>query len=733
MTARRRRSPLALVAPVVLTLLALAPLAVGLAPQSALADDASTLPIQVSLATLRPVAPQPDDTLVLTGTLHNVSDEPVSSLALQLELSPDRVGSRSEFDAFAADPAGDLDGLLPIFGTTPTAAAQSTLGPGATEPFRLSLVLDENERNELLLSDSWQVRELGISVTGAAALGTGAVGQLRTFLPWAPRNTVGNGVPTRVAWVWPLVDQPHRAASGVWFNDTLAPQIGPAGRLGGLLAAGNVAEDQSPLGHNPSTTNVPLPWAIDPMLVSDVSAMTSGYRVQTPTGLKPGTGTETAKQWLPALQTATTRSDAEVIPLPYADPDLVAGVRGGFATAMGVASTTGQALLQRTLGNPTLLTYGWPYDGVTNQRTVNAMLSYGDSALVLSDTALPVSGGAPAETPSAHVLMSTSDGDVSALLSDSGLDADVNGGVGNPHGSRLSLQQFLSETLMIQNEGPSPPARDFVITPARRWAPSPSYAAALLADTGKVPWIQPVSLSSVERSPVSTAVQRDPLSYPASARRAELSLPYLARVGGVRDSIADFSSILQDGSDQIPSYTVATEQTLSSAWRGQPLMANHQLIVLSNAVQSQMRQVRIATNRNSYVTLTSHGGNVPVTISNNLSTPVRVTVQVAPNQRLTFSQNGRVPDVVVPAHQLTEVHVHADAKTSGVFPVKVQLLTPTNARYGPEVPLFVRSTAYGTITLVITGAAAAALMIAVVIRLSRRALAARRSTTTPAT
>ena len=121
-----------------------------------------------------------------------------------------------------------------------------------------------------------------------------------------------------------------------------------------------------------------------------------------------------------------------MISLPYADPDLVAGVRAGFATAMGVASTTGQALLQHTLGNPTLLPYGWPYDGLTNQRTVNAMLSYGDSTLVLSDAALPPTGGAPAQTPSAHTLMNTGDGDVSALLTDSVLDADVNGGRQQP-------------------------------------------------------------------------------------------------------------------------------------------------------------------------------------------------------------------------------------------------------------------------------------------------------------
>jgi hypothetical protein len=88
-----------------------------------------------------------------------------------------------------------------------------------------------------------------------------------------------------------------------------------------------------------------------------------------------------------------------------------------------------------------------------------------------------------------------------------------------------------------------------------------------------------------------------------------------------------------------------------------------------------------------------------------------------------------VVNVAVPAHQQTVVNIHASAKTSGVFPVTVQLYTPTNAPYGSQVKLFVRSTVYGTITLIITGAATAALMIAVAIRLGRRALAARRGAT----
>ena len=97
-----------------------------------------------------------------------------------------------------------------------------------------------------------------------------------------------------------------------------------------------------------------------------------------------------------------------------------------------------------------------------------------------------------------------------------------------------------------------------------------------------------------------------------------------------------------------------------------------------------MRDVRISSKGGTFVTLTSHGGNVPVTIANDLATPVHITVQLQTNQRLTFSQQGRVT-VDIPAKQQTQVELHATAKTSGVFPLKVQLETATGRPYGPKV------------------------------------------------
>jgi uncharacterized protein YfaS (alpha-2-macroglobulin family) len=118
---------------------------------------------------------------------------------------------------------------------------------------------------------------------------------------------------------------------------------------------------------------------------------------------------------------------------------------------------------------------------------------------------------------------------------------------------------------------------------------------------------------------------------------------------------------------------------------------------------------------------------VPVTIANDLGAPAHITVQLDANQRLTLPHNGRVGPVALPAGQQTTVDIDAAAKTSGVFPLEVQLLTPNGQKYGQAVQLFVRSTVYGTITLVITAAATAALLVAVAIRLVRRGIAARRA------
>jgi hypothetical protein len=646
-------------------------------------------------------------------------------MTVQLRLGG-AVGTRGEFDDYARDPSAALpDDLAPVSQAVP-AVLDTRLLPGATEQFRISVDVDALG----LPTTTWQVNELGIVATATTATGGVDTGALRTFLPWAPRTV--SSKPVQLAWVWPLVDRPHRAVGTAFLDDDLAGELKPTGRLGQLVAAADSAEHPParPTGrrhHHRKVTprGVPVTWAVDPMLVEDASLMSKGYTVATGNGhTTPGTGRAAATVWLTALHTGV--DNAEVIPLPYADTDMVAAVRADLTGEVGVATASSRNLLTHALPTSRLLPTAWPLDGLADSQTLDTMFGMEIHSVLLSDDALPIIGGEPNSTPSARTTVTTANGSLRAMLIDSGLTGIVNTGASDPPESPLELQRFLAETLMIQAEAPSRP-RSFVVAPNQRWEPGGSYAAALLADSGRVPWIDPVRLSRVLHSPVDTTVTRGPLVYPTSAKRAELRPQYLHQVRTLKNQLAGFGTVLTAGTATVASYDSALQRLLSSAYRGNADARQAALSAIRNKLRGQMNQVSITTHPGSFITLTSHRGTLPITIFNRLDTPVHVVLKVDANSRLGLVNGGRTTVPPIPANTSVSVTVRATAKTSGVFPLEVRLLTPGLRPYGGTVQLYVRSTAYGTITLVITAAATLALLIAVAIRLTRRGIAARRN------
>lgn len=729
MRSRRRASSRAAALVGVVAVIALAPLALDAPVAHAVGSGivTTTNPVEVTIDQIRPIAPQPGDTLVVTGTLLNTTTAPLPDINYGLKLGTSPLTTRGAFDAYGDDQDGSFDTVpIPMVTVqdTVTQAKTPTLAAGASVPFRITEKVNALAA-DVGLTSTWQVREMGVSVTSYAT----PVGHVRTFLPWAPRTSPES--PLGVAWILPLTDIPHRTTSTDWFNDLLRTELSTSSRLGALVAAGSTAETQVGHGKHPVTSSVPITWAIDPMLVNDVHAMTAagGYKVTTASGTTTGAGALAAKTYLQALRAAVTKPDAAVLALPYGDPDVVAAVRANLTSAITVAAANGRNLLQQILGVTPTTNYGWPPGGFADERTVNALTAIGDSPLILSDAALPPVL-TPSATPNALTSLLTANGPVPTLVTDSGLTNDVisgdSAGVTNPDGARVSLQRYLADTLMIHAESPSTPGRNVIVAPGRHWAPTVGYATQVLADTGKVPWITPTTLGTIASGTADTTPRRT-LDYPAAARNNELPQSYLAQVRQLRNQITNFGTILARDNSEVLNLTTASQAALSTAWRGNRVEAETALTSLRDQVAKAMSQVKVASHANSYVTLTSHGGKVPVTIENDLPTPVRIMVRLSSHHRLELPNNGRLIENL-PAHQLTRVDFRATANTSGVFQVQVQLLTPDGKhKYGAPVALYVKSTVYGTITLVITGAATGALLIAVAVRLTRRALAARRS------
>jgi hypothetical protein len=747
---RRRRKPAAarvLIAGVVAAATAfLTPLA-SADPTPSPSEPA--LPISVELRGIRPFAPQPGGELRLAGVLRNTSTGVVSQLGVQLLLSHSKLGSRGEFDDYAGTP----DGTAPDDAVAVTAAEirvpRDQLGTGDAESFDITVPVDELQPLE-----SWQVYELALAVTGipeASPTGVGeTVGRLRTFLPYAPVDATGTGVPMRVAWLWPLADRPHRTDDATWFDDLLAPELAADGRLGSLVQAAQAAADQQrppPREHKnkkrwerrhrddppeppkPPKEPVPVTWVVDPQLVDDATTMADGYRLGTGDDAPEGEGADAAGSWLDSLRSAV--AGGVVLPLPYADPDVTSAVRSQLTHEVQVAMTNDRSTsLIDGLGAAQTLDYAWPPNGFIDQRALDALYTGADTVL-LDSQALPFLNGTPIETPGARTTVRARDGSPTALLVDHGLSAVVESGATYPTAGPLAVQRLMSELLMIQAELPSH-QRSFVLAPERRWDPEPTYAARLLAATGQVPWIEPVTLPTVATSPEDETERSPAVEFPAEERAQLLRRDYLTNVQDLQRNLDAFVDILPPGDAQARSFDMGVLRQLSSAWRAAPVEATSRLTELRNLVDDTMTLVHIASpgSRENLadrdvvtVTLTSHSGTVPITIANELDTPVNVRVGIDSPQ-LEIRGNGEVTQTI-PAHRQVPVDIRATAKTSGVFTLTVTLSTPSGMPYGDPVRLFVRSTAYGRTTLLITGTATAALLVAVAVRLVRRARRAR--------
>ncbi len=187
-------------------------------------------PVQVEVTTLLPRAPgRPEEPFQVAGRLRNCGEEPVTTLELRLSVGG-RLASRGELQRADEEPvlgARRLTEQLDV----------PELAPGATTRFDLRLLVGDLRLGRL------GVYPLSVQVRAqyGGDRGRTPVGLASTFVPWFPD---GPPAPTRVAWLWPLVDQPRRAPAEVMLDDELpallarATATGAPGRLQELLLAG---------------------------------------------------------------------------------------------------------------------------------------------------------------------------------------------------------------------------------------------------------------------------------------------------------------------------------------------------------------------------------------------------------------------------------------------------------------------------------------------------------------
>ncbi len=417
---------------------------------------ATTYPVRITIGSLTPVLPGPDDTLTVTGALTDAADRQIIGAHLGVRVDG------------GGDIADHTEQVAP-------------LSPGERLPFALRVPVDA-----LDLGDAGD-RLLEVALTGGDDM---PLGLARVHLAWAPPDT--DGKPLNVAVFWPLTDIPHMEAvslgSGgsarpVFRDDDLAAELDRGGRLRRIVEAG---------------AGLPVTWTVDPGLLDEAKAMAGGYRVAAaldsgdPQQSRGGAGGVSASAWLAALREAVKGGTVAV--LPYADPDLAALAHGGV-TAGPLGAVLRQSV--RWGGSAAVSALGasgpdlpvrddlaWPYGGALDGGIIALARSLGPTTLIASGQGLSTGASKPS--------VSLGDG-TTVLVADPAIGGTLSRPLADGNDVLAARQEILGALLDAQqrsSDDPDEPGGLVVVPPRQMSAPTAGALADALRIARSAGWVK---------------------------------------------------------------------------------------------------------------------------------------------------------------------------------------------------------------------------------------------------
>ena len=712
-------------------------------PGATVPAPAASGPLRLELAGLTPrvVTSDSPSTVTVTGTLRNTGERPVDDLEVRLQRGEALRTDGDVRDALAGD--GRVDAATPAFTPLP-----GTLAPGGSLPVELTVPLRGAPTDGLALAQPG-VYEVLVNVNGVPRDGLRArVAAARLLLPVlslpagpGPADVAVDpprpGGAAGVTVLYPLVDSPHRlpAVPGeqtLLTDDDLARSLAPDGRLGGLLAAFG---KEAPPG---SAVRAATCLAVDPDLVATAAAMRQGYAVRGPDGTVPGTGAEVAGTWLDTLSAAAR--DGCVVALPFADADLVALARGKLTDLTGPAVADGRAVVAEILGTPVLDATTWPSGGVLDEAALAGVAAAGTRTVVLDADA--VDGGETGETGGA-VPVTVGPTSLVAVLTDTLLTraaaapdtpASMGGGTATtvsaaatspPLATQDAVATLVFRALARQGQPVSggPP---IVLAPPHVWNTDETGARALLAtvdlllDSGR---LRARGLADVVSGGPTTPGPARQAADPLQAGSRDIPPTVLESVREMRADVLDLRSAAVPetgvGASVDATFTPLLQAVLrpaSATWHGRPDLATAAATAAAARIEELRESVRVLPPPSPY-SLGTTDAPLLLTVANGLPVTMEVRLSISSTTGLRVAP---IPPQRIPPLGRRQVQVSAEVVRSGQFSVEATVHSPAGRALGPPSRLQVRSTAYGTITVWLTGSAAVLLVVLAAYRVVRR-------------
>jgi hypothetical protein len=641
--------------------------------------------------------------LVFTLTLVNNTGDTLKDVVVSVDRS-DPIGSQRQLDSALAQPKPPSDQLVaPVKATVTT-----TLAPHAARTVQLRTTTDLSGDHGGVCLCTNAVYPFWFTARYTSPT-DGVVTDLATAQTYVPAFTAAPAK-TTVSWVWPLLDRPHRLLySKVFTDDTLTQEVGPGGRLDKLL---QVVEDVAP--------RVPLTIVTDPDLIDELVTMSEGYRVTSPSGgTVVGTGGDAAQAWLARLRAVLAdHPRVELDFTPFADPAVDALTREGMGWSVALDAKA-QQRVSGAVGRDVVGDIAWPAGLALSRQTLESLVSQGANTVLLSDHSLTAGGAGEEPVPSALATLSTRAGNATVAVTSSTIERSV-AAVLAPNGPGLRLLPSLVAELAVRVVTSLDSPHFVVITPPRDLEVDPAVAARTIEATSASTWSAPMGLRAAVRvtEPVPHGALRKNLPAPRLSRATVASLTYLD------NSLPTVQSLIADEAVRaqlFSGYPVAMQRSESSSLLSDRARAAQLAGQLAARIGSMRNGVSIVPPSNGTYTLTSKNSQLPVTVVNKIGTDIQVRVSIEPISDVPgFTAGDQERDFTIKANSKTQLRIPTHVDRVGLIDVTVELTTPDGLRVGKPIRLAVRSTALGTIGVVITIAAAIVLALAVLVRFARR-------------
>lgn len=597
----------------------------------------------VRLVSMNPEVVRPGDTLTVRAEVTNTTTETLVEPVATLSVSKYRFLTRDRLTAWT-----DLT-LTDAFGTVlESVAVPADLAPGASAMVDFSV---EADTMGLLTSlDGWGPRGMAVTLAGdgTSPASLDPVGALRTFVLWFPvedTEVTPVDVSVLVPVVGPAVDPLEEDAT----TATLDAAASADGRLTRVLASTEGVAD--------------VGWAVDPALVDETGTGSGSTTGGTTTTQTPGGVSE---------RIVEGAADREVFALPERDADLVALAAAGREVP-AQPELTGSTSTWRT-------DLAWPAEDTPDTATLTTVAAGGASTVVTAPGAL-----APASpltyTPTGRSTLSTAAGDLTALVPDASLSAQLTASTsGSPASAR---QRLLAELAIVSRERPAE-ARQLLLTVPRDWAPDPGVARAQLEALGSTPWtrLRPVSTligaadTDVARAaPVESA---DPEGAISSTQLAELDR-------AVAD-VTSFAQVVADPAALVSPVEDAARAATSVAWRSDP--AGRSTAVAGVVARADTIRSSVSVVTASNFNIISTGSQIPVQVVNDLDQAVTLKIALDPDDPRLVAEKS-VTVTIGPGEEARE-QIPVKAVGSGDVRVTAQVVALDGTVLGTAEPFEVR-------------------------------------------